>query len=130
MATAASPAVLKACISISRESPERSAPWALAARRAWWKVNRLKRPVTYLAFGEEQHDFVLPGTWAAFWAAGERFLAAHLGGRYEPYGDDFRLAAFEVRMGAERIPGLRQALSRGLAAGGSDAAPPGPDGQS
>ena len=35
IATAASPAVLKACISISRDSPDRSAPSALAARRAW-----------------------------------------------------------------------------------------------
>ena len=45
IATAASPAVLKACISISRDSPERSAPSALAARRACRRVNRLKRPV-------------------------------------------------------------------------------------
>ena len=35
IATAASPAVLKACISISRESPESPAPSARAARRAW-----------------------------------------------------------------------------------------------
>ena len=41
IATAASPAVLKACISISRDSPDRSAPSALAARRAWRRVKRL-----------------------------------------------------------------------------------------
>jgi hypothetical protein len=46
MATAVSPAVLKACISISRERPDLSAPSALAARRAWRSVNLLKRPVT------------------------------------------------------------------------------------
>ncbi len=34
IATAASPAVLKACISISRDRPESPAPSALAARRA------------------------------------------------------------------------------------------------
>ena len=35
IATAASPAALKACSSISRDSPESPAPSARAARRAW-----------------------------------------------------------------------------------------------
>ena len=38
IATAASPAVLNACISISRDSPESPAPSARVARRAWWTV--------------------------------------------------------------------------------------------
>ncbi len=49
MATAASPAVLKACISINRESPESPAPSARAARRAWSTVYRPARPVTRAA---------------------------------------------------------------------------------
>ena len=49
IATAASPAALKACSSISRESPDWPAPSASAPRRAWRSVARPSRPVTRAA---------------------------------------------------------------------------------
>jgi len=36
----------------------------------------------------------------------EAFLAAHLGGRFEPVGDDFVGSTIEFRAGRELIPGL------------------------
>jgi hypothetical protein len=38
------------------------------------------------------------------------FLAAHLGGRAEPLGQDLEGANLEVRQGAEQIAGLADAL--------------------
>ena len=40
-------------------------------------------PVTYLVFPEEGHDYRQVGTWVSFWSEAERFLADHLGGRFE-----------------------------------------------
>jgi hypothetical protein len=36
----------------------------------------------------------------------EAFLAAHLGGRCEPVGDDFAGSTIEFKVGRELIPGL------------------------
>jgi hypothetical protein len=48
--------------------------------------------------------------WAAnrssFTAVVEAFLAAHLGGRFEPVGGDFADSTIEFRAGRELIPGL------------------------
>lgn len=40
-------------------------------------------PHEYLLFPDEGHGFVRPRNRLAFYAAAERFLARHLGGRYE-----------------------------------------------
>ena len=40
-------------------------------------------PVTYLVYPEEGHDYRQVETWVSFWSEAERFLADHLGGRFE-----------------------------------------------
>jgi hypothetical protein len=47
-----------------------------------------------------------PKTAALFAAVVEAFLAAHLGGRCEPVGDDFENSTIEFKAGRELIPGL------------------------
>jgi len=43
----------------------------------------------------------------AFTAVTEAFLAKHLGGRYQPIGDDFSGSTLEVETGGDLVPGLR-----------------------
>ena len=66
-------------------------------------------PVTYMLFPEEGHGFDRPENNIAFFAVSEAFLAQHLGGEYEPIGDDFAGAKFEVPEGADVVPGLADA---------------------
>jgi hypothetical protein len=40
----------------------------------------------------------------------EAFLAEHLGGRYEPVGEAFAGAVFEIPTGADQVPGLEKSL--------------------
>jgi dipeptidyl aminopeptidase/acylaminoacyl peptidase len=40
-------------------------------------------PHEYLLFPDEGHGFVKPGNRLKFYAAAEKFLATHLGGRFE-----------------------------------------------
>ena len=47
-----------------------------------------------------------PKTVRSFKAVVEAFLAAHLGGRWEPVGDDFAGSTIEFKVGRELIPGL------------------------
>ncbi|AXU17525.1 S9 family peptidase (plasmid) [Streptomyces clavuligerus] len=47
-------------------------------------LRRAGVPHEYLLFSDEGHGFVRPANRMAFYAAAERFLATHLGGRYEP----------------------------------------------
>lgn len=68
-------------------------------------------PVTYVLYPEEGHGFAVPENGLSFDAIVEAFLAAHLGGRSEPIGEDFRGAAFDVRVGAAHVPGLEIALA-------------------
>ena len=67
-------------------------------------------PVTYVLYPEEGHGFAEPGNRISFFAIAEAFLAAHLGGRAEPIGQDFAGAKFEVPEGAAHVPGLAPAL--------------------
>ena len=66
-------------------------------------------PVTYALYPEEGHGFAVPENRIYFLAIAEAFLAAHLGGRAEPIGDD--LAKFEVSEGASQVLGLEAALA-------------------
>ena len=68
-------------------------------------------PVTYVLYPQEGHGFAVPENSLSFNAIAETFLAAHLGGRCEPFGEDFRGAEFEVRAGAAQVPGLETALA-------------------
>ncbi|HEY1628700.1 MAG TPA: S9 family peptidase, partial [Tepidisphaeraceae bacterium] len=67
-------------------------------------------PVTYIVYSDEGHGFVRPENRKSFFAVSEAFLAAHLGGRFEPVGKDFEGSTIEVRAGAEQVPGLDDAL--------------------
>lgn len=64
------------------------------------------KPVTYFVYPNEPHDYRSDASWITFWAVAERFLHEHLGGSYEPYGDDLHGRTFEIRVGAEHVPGL------------------------
>ncbi len=68
-------------------------------------------PVIYVLYPDEGHGFVRPENNLSFNAIAEAFLAQHLGGRYEPVGGDFQGATLQVRTGAERVPGLPEALA-------------------
>ncbi len=70
-----------------------------------------KIPVTYVLFPDEGHGFARPENNKAFNAVAEAFLAQHLGGRYEPVGNDFAGSSVTVPAGGEAVPGLAAALA-------------------
>ncbi len=70
-------------------------------------------PVTYVLYPDEGHGFARPENRMSFNAVAEAFLAEHLGGRFEPVGDDFKGASIEVPDGADGVPGLSDALGGG-----------------
>jgi dipeptidyl aminopeptidase/acylaminoacyl peptidase len=63
-------------------------------------------PVTYVYYPDEGHGLGRPENRRSFTAVAEAFLAAHLGGRCEPVGDDFAGSTIEFKAGRELIPGL------------------------
>lgn len=67
-------------------------------------------PVAYVLYPDEGHGFARPENRRSFFAIAEAFLARCLGGRYEPIGNDFEKANFEVVTGVEEIPGLKEAI--------------------
>jgi dipeptidyl aminopeptidase/acylaminoacyl peptidase len=67
-------------------------------------------PVTYVLYPDEGHGFARPENRMSFNAVAEAFLAEHLGGRFEPVGDDFNGATIEVPAGDDGVPGLAEAL--------------------
>jgi len=69
-----------------------------------------KIPVTYVLFLDEGHGFARPENRISFNAVTEGFLAQHLGGRYEPIGDDFKGSTISVPTGAAQVPGLVDAI--------------------
>jgi dipeptidyl aminopeptidase/acylaminoacyl peptidase len=69
-------------------------------------------PVTYALFPDEGHGFQRPENRIAFFAVAETFLAQHLGGVYQPIGNDFAGASIQVPAGADQVPGLGEALPK------------------
>jgi dipeptidyl aminopeptidase/acylaminoacyl peptidase len=63
-------------------------------------------PVTYVSYPDEGHGLGRPENRCSFAAVAEAFLAAHLGGRREPVGNDFKDATIEFQVGRELVPGL------------------------
>jgi dipeptidyl aminopeptidase/acylaminoacyl peptidase len=64
-------------------------------------------PVTYLLFPDEGHGFHAPANLNAYLGVAEAFLAAHLGGRFQPLtSDELAYSSVEFRVGREHIPGL------------------------
>ncbi len=70
-------------------------------------------PVTYVLYADEGHGFARPENRLSFYAITEAFLAAHLGGSFQPIGQDFAGSNLTVPAGAEEVPGLAQALEKG-----------------
>ncbi len=70
-------------------------------------------PVTYILYPDEGHGFARPQNRMSFWAVAETFLATHLGGRCESFGDTFAGSSITVPVGADFIPGLATTLTRG-----------------
>lgn len=77
------------------------------------KANGL--PVTYVLYPDEGHGFARPENNLSFSAIAEAFLATHLGGRQEPYGDDFAGSSVEILSGALHIPGIAEAVAKSIA---------------
>lgn len=69
-----------------------------------------KIPVTYVVYPDEGHGFARPQNRTSFYAVSEAFLATHLGGRVEPFGDDLKGSSIQVPNGVDQIPGLSEAL--------------------
>ena len=67
-------------------------------------------PVTYVVYLDEGHGFLRPESRTSFNAISEAFLAAHLGGRCEPFGHDLTGSSLEVREGVGGIARLEDAL--------------------
>ncbi len=67
-------------------------------------------PVTYVLYPDEGHGFRREPNRKSFNAVTEAFLAANLGGRYEPVGEDFEGSSIFVPAGAADVPGIDEAL--------------------
>ncbi|KAF0175404.1 MAG: S9 family peptidase [Hyphomonadaceae bacterium] len=68
-------------------------------------------PVSYVLYPDEGHGFARPQNRISFYAIAEGFLQQCLGGRVEPIGRDFDGSSLEVKQGADRIPGLAEAVA-------------------
>jgi acetyl esterase/lipase len=70
-----------------------------------------KIPVTYVLYPDEGHGFSNEPNRMSFNAVTEAFLAEHLGGKFEPVGDDFEGSSIHVPVGAAGVPGVKEELS-------------------
>ena len=66
--------------------------------------------VTYILYPDEGHDYQRKENWIPLFAVAERFFHRRLGGRYEPFNDDFRASSVQVLEGEPLIPDLAAAL--------------------
>ena len=73
-------------------------------------MNAKNIPVTYVLYPDEGHGFSGEDNRMSFNAVTEAFLAKHLGGEFEPVGEDFEEASIYVPTGSESVPGLEDAL--------------------
>ncbi|GIL41296.1 peptidase S9 [Rhodospirillales bacterium TMPK1] len=64
-------------------------------------------PVIYTVFADDGHGLGQAGNRLALAAITEAFLAKHLGGSAEPFGNALRGVNLDVRDGADLLPGLR-----------------------
>jgi dipeptidyl aminopeptidase/acylaminoacyl peptidase len=69
-------------------------------------------PVSYVLFPDEGHGFARPQNRLAFYAVAEAFLAQHLGGVYQPIGNDFQGSSITAPEGAKEIAGFAEALEK------------------
>ena len=59
------------------------------------ELQKYKKPVTYLLYPDEPHDFIRAENWVSLFAIAERFFHDHLGGRYEPIGNDLAVRVWK-----------------------------------
>jgi len=71
-----------------------------------------KIPVTYVLYPDEGHGFARPENRMSFNAVTEAFLAQHIGGKFEPIGDDFKGSSIGVPNGAKDVPGVTDAMPK------------------
>ena len=64
------------------------------------------RPV----YPDEGHDYARKENWISLFAVAERFFHEHLGGRYEPIGNDLSASSVEILEGGHLIPDLATAI--------------------
>jgi dipeptidyl aminopeptidase/acylaminoacyl peptidase len=62
-------------------------------------------PVSYVLYGDEGHGFARPENRLSFYAVAEAFLAQHLGGRFQPVGEDFSGSSIQILAGREHVAG-------------------------
>ena len=62
-------------------------------------------PVTYVVYPDEGHGFAKPGNRIVYITLTEAFLAMHVGGSCEPFGNDLEDSSHEIRAGAEIFGG-------------------------
>ena len=74
------------------------------------EMKKHNKPVTYLLYPDEGHDYSRKEDWISLFAVAERFFHEHLGGRYEPIGDDLIASNVEVLEGKDLIPDLATAI--------------------
>ena len=79
-----------------------------------------QKPVTYLLYEDEGHDYQRKENWISLFAVAERFFHEHLGGRYEPFSDDFAGSSMQVVEGEALIPELSAALKTRSSSGSDD----------
>jgi dipeptidyl aminopeptidase/acylaminoacyl peptidase len=74
------------------------------------EMKKHNKPVTYLLYPDEGHDYARKENWISLFAVAERFFHEHLGGRYEPIGNDLSASNVEVLEGGHLIPDLATAI--------------------
>lgn len=74
------------------------------------EMKKHNKPVTYLLYPDEGHDYARRENWISLFAVAERFFHEHLGGRYEPLGDDLSRSSVQVLAGEQLIPDLALAF--------------------
>jgi dipeptidyl aminopeptidase/acylaminoacyl peptidase len=74
------------------------------------EMKKHAKPVTYLLYPDEGHDYERKENWMSLFAVAERFFHEHLGGRYEPFGNDISASSVQVIEGKLLIPDLAAAL--------------------
>lgn len=79
-----------------------------------------QKPVTYLLYADEGHDYRRKENWISLFAVAERFFHEHLGGRYEPFSNDFAGSSMQVIEGETLIPELSAALKTRSSSGSDD----------
>lgn len=89
---------------------DESVPYAEQIGSFVERLNAEGKSFTLALFPRENHSFSQAASWRSLWAITERFFAAHLGGQYEPYGDNLKRGV-EIVAGIDRIPELSEAFN-------------------